>query len=284
MGKTKEQVNRYLIHCEFPDDDWQKVLVFCRKNGLGYAHKSSRPKSASSFNQFIDWLRSGYGSGDVVRYGHTIGILSVCTPDYTVLCAHFSYDGKLLVTDLQVSTDKIIAGTDTDRKRIYGALKLSGLDFDDRLARVYQKKLPAVFSRIAYRYGDISGYGVIGRYDGDVAHFVFGIENGVVRRDFEIPIYDLATDAIDKVGILAINDALNAALLRWNHQACKLEDLQPRVRVGDTYWYITDKFSVSSAIENRAPTNEVRYERGNYFLNHSEAVEFLSAIMKMRKK
>lgn len=284
MSKTKEQVNRYLTHCRFPADDWNKILLYCRQNNLGYAHKSAHPKSDSTFDQFIEWIKNGFGSGDVVRYGHTIGILSTCTPEYSLLCAYYSYDNKLLVSDLQISTDRIIEATDTDKKRIYGELRMSGLDFDERLARICEKKLPPVLTRIAYRHNDILGYGIIRCYKNNVAHFVFGIENGEVKRDFEIPIFEFSSNAIDKDGIAIITNTLNDSLLRWNTSTCQLEHLHPRARFGETYWYITDKFSVSNAIENNAPTSNVRYERGNYFLNHAEATEFLMTIQQLRKK
>ena len=283
MSKTKEQVNRYLTHCRFPEDDWAKILLYCRKNDLGYAHKSAHPKSESTYEQFIQWFRTGYGSGDVVRYGHTIGILSSYTPDYSAFCVYISYDGELVVSDLQISTDRIMAPAENDAKKIYSQLKLQGLDFDARLARICEKKLPAPHIRIAYQHGGITGYGIIERYDSDVAHFIFGVENGELLQHFDIPLHELATSTIDKHGIAVITNILDDALLRWNPEAYQLEKMRPRVKVGETYWYITDKFSVSSAIENKAPTNDVRYERGNYFINHSDAVDFLVAIQKVRK-
>ena len=284
MSKTKEQVNRYLTHCKFPDNDWSKILLFCRKNDLGYAHKSPHPRSESTYEEFIRWFRYGYGSGDVVRYGHTIGILSTCTPEYSAFCAYYSYDGELVISDLQISTDRIIACTDNDAKRIYGQLKTNGYDFDARLSRICEKKLPAPYTRVSYQHGGISGYGVIESYGNETVHFVFGIENGELLQDFDLPLHELSIDNIDKKGISVITNTLNDSLLRWNTDTYQLERMRPRVKFGGSYWYITDKFTVSKAIENKAHTNDVRYEHGNYFINQSEAVEFLQEIIKMRKK
>ena len=282
MSKTKEQVNRYLTHCKFPDDDWSKILLYCRKSGFGYAHKSIRPKSESTYDQFIHWLDYGYGSGDVVRYGHTVSILSTCTPGYSAFCAYYPFDGELLVSDLQISTDKIIAPSEGDARDFYTKLKLSGLDFDKRLSLICERKLPAVNTRITYHYGGITGYGVIEKYSNDAAHFLFGIENGVLKRDFDIPVYELSAETIDRNGVVVISDTLSNSLLRWNYSTRQLEDLNPRVKSGETYWYITDKFTVSSAIENRTPTSNTRYERGNYFIDHVQALEFLLAIQELR--
>lgn len=284
MAKTKEQVNRYLTHCKFPKDDWSKILQYCRKNGLGYAHKAAHPKSESTFDAFIEWFRNGYGSGDVVRYGHTTGILSTCTPDYSELCAYISYDGQLIVSQLQISTDRIIKPHDNDRRNIYGKLRLSGLDFNERLCMICPKKLPALNTRISYHYNDVSGYGVIDRIDGDVVHFLFGVENNALQFDFDVPIGELSASIIDKDGLSVVTNVLNDSLLRWNPATHLLEKLNPRVKIGETYWYITDKFFVSSAIDNKAPTSDARYEHGNYFINHSEAMEFLSMILKIRKQ
>jgi len=284
MSKTKEQVNRYLTHCRFPEDDWEKILLYCRKNDLGYAHKAAHPKSKSTYGQFLQWLRTGYGSGDVVRYGHTIGILSSCTPEYSAFCVYLSYDGELVVSDLQISTDRIMAPMENDAKKLYSLLRLSGFDFDVRLARVYEKKLPEPYSRVAYQHNGITGYGIIERYVDGVAHFIFGVEDGKLLQHFDVPLHELFVSIIDRNGIAVITNTLNDSLLRWNQATQQLEEMQPRVRVGETYWYITDKFSVSGAIENKARTNDVRYERGNYFVNHSEAVDFLQEILRMRKK
>lgn len=284
MSKTKDQVNRYLTHCRFPDDDWAKILLYCRKNDLGYAHKAAHPKSDSTYEQFIQWFRTGYGSGDVVRYGHTIGILSTCTPEYSMLCAYFSYDGELVIADLRISTDRIIAPAENDERKIYSKLRMLGMDFDTRLAMICEKKLPTPYSRVMYRHGNVVGYGVIERYDNDMAHFVFCVENNELLRDFDVPLHELSASGIDKNGISIMTNTLNDMLLRWNHTTHQLEKMRPRVRVGETYWYITDKFSVSSAIENKAPTNDARYERGNYFINHSEAVDFLISIQNLRKE
>jgi hypothetical protein len=189
-----------------------------------------------------------------------------------------------MIADLQISTDRIMEATDVDRKRIYGDLRMSGLDFNERLAVICKKKLPPVLTRISYRHDNILGYGVIKCYQNNIAHFLFGIENGEVKRDFEIPLFELTINTIDKDGIAKIISALNESLLRWNTSTCQLEHLHPRAKFGETYWYVTDKFSVSNAIENKAPTSNIRYERGNYFLNHAEAADFLLTILQMRKK
>ena len=284
MAKTKDQVNRYLTHCKFSDSDWNKILVYCKKNGLGYAHKAAHPKSESTYEDFVEWIRTGYGCGDVVRYGHTIGILSTCTPDYSEFCAYLSHNGDVVVAKLQISTDKIFKACENDRRDIYCKLRLSGLDFNERLGVICERRLPPIHTRISYNYGDVSGYGIIDRLEGGSVHFVFGIEDGEIRTDFCIPLVELGTKDIDKNGLSVMTNTLNRASLKWNHATHQLEKLQPRVRVGETYWYITDKFFVSNATENRSPTCEARYENGNYFVNHFEAVEFLRAIQKLRKE
>lgn len=284
MAKTKDQVNRYLTHCRFPDSDWVRILAYCKRNGLGYAHKAAHPKSESTFDEFVKWLHAGYGSGDVVRYGHTVGILSTCTPDFSEFCAYLSHDGSLVTARLRISTDRIAEACGDERKRMYGKLRLAGLGFNKRLGVICERKPPPVHTRISYGYGGTSGYGVIGRLDGDVAHFIFGVEDGELKRDFDVPLLELETGDIDRSGLEAVTGALNGASLKWNHSTHQLERLQPRVRSGETYWYVTDKFFISNATENGSPTSDARYANGNYFVNHFEAVEFLRAVQRLRRE
>ena len=284
MSKTKYQVNRYITHCRFPDDDWQKVLTYCRSNKLGYAHKAAHPRSGSSYSQFLEWIESGYGAGDVVRYGHTIGILSTCTPEYSELCAYYTADRKLLISNLQISNDRIMPSTNDDAKMIYGDLRMLGMDFDERLSIIHERLLPKPYMRISYSYNNVHGYGVISEYEGNYAHFLFGIEGKKVRLDFNIPVYELTAKPVDKNDVVVMNDMLAVANLRWNVSLNQLETIGARAVLGAAYWYITDKFTIGSAIENGTPTCNVRHENGNYFIDFKEASDFLQSIHNMRKK
>lgn len=284
MGKTKEQVNRYLTHCKFPDEDWKRILSYCRENGYGNAHKAAHPKSESTFNQFINWLENGFGAGDVVRYGHTVGLLSTCTPDYTVICARFSRNNDLIIADVQVSADKLMPPVDNDTEIMYAGLKRRGYCFDKRLCVIYENLLPAPYSRVCYRINGVDGYGVVSGYDGSLVRFVFGVRCGILRRDFAEEMCNVDLDDITREGIKEMDAVLADNCLYWDHNTRSLEFLQKRVRAGESYWYITDKFTVSSAKENHTPTNEARYKRGNYFIRHSDALDFLIRIQQMRKE
>ena len=55
--KTLDQIIRYTSQCRFPDDDWQKVLAYCRERFKGgKIHKALSPISESSYDQFVNWL------------------------------------------------------------------------------------------------------------------------------------------------------------------------------------------------------------------------------------
>ena len=101
--KTLNQIYRYTADCHFSDEDWQRVLEYCRKRFKGgKIHKALYPKADSTYRQFRKWIETGFGAGDMVSYGNTMGIVSSSTPASIVLAAYCDYEGNLIVNDMEV--------------------------------------------------------------------------------------------------------------------------------------------------------------------------------------
>ena len=65
--KTLNQIYRYTADCRFSDEDWQRVLEYCRKRFKGgKIHKALYPKADSTYKQFRKWIETGlYGDSTV---------------------------------------------------------------------------------------------------------------------------------------------------------------------------------------------------------------------------
>ncbi len=65
----------------------------------------------------------------------------------------------------------------------------------------------------------------------------------------------------------------------WDEAAMWVSSLKrPRMRIGQTYWYITDRFTLSAEKDKYTPLHNQRHECGNYFLTPDDAEEVLNVI------
>lgn len=53
----------------------------------------------------------------------------------------------------------------------------------------------------------------------------------------------------------------------WDQENLTLIKSKTRVKVGGTYWHITDRFNIRAEADNRTPKHDQRYFAGNYFLS-----------------
>jgi hypothetical protein len=64
----------------------------------------------------------------------------------------------------------------------------------------------------------------------------------------------------------------------WDPSVLQFVEKHPRADLNDTYWYITDHFSIRAEADRRTPTHNKRYLAGNYFLTVDDARVFLESI------
>lgn len=142
--KTLDQIIRYTSQCRFPDDDWQKVLAYCRERFKGgKIHKALSPISESSYDQFVNWLDSGFGSGDLVSYGKTMGVIGDCTPEITTLIAYCDYEGNLIAKKMNVQDALRLKRLDDERSReLKKKIYERGFDIVARNAKLSELYIP----------------------------------------------------------------------------------------------------------------------------------------------
>lgn len=135
--KTLNQIYRYISDCQFPDEDWQKVLAYCRKRFKGGNIRVSQiPKSTSTYQEFLDWIEFGFGAGDFVSYGNTMGVVGNSTPAGVILAAYCDYDGNLIVNDMEVLEPERLKPLDEARiLQLKRLLFEKGVDFHVRFGK-----------------------------------------------------------------------------------------------------------------------------------------------------
>lgn len=285
--KTLDQIIRYTTNCHFSNEDWEKIRVFCREyeNG-GYIHKSKTTISESSYEEFIQWLNNGFGSGDMVSYGNTMGIVGDSTPEKTYLIAYCDYEGNLIAKQMDVLEPERLLPLSEDRKiELRKKLYNKGLDYiikTSELVRMYtpQKKLYYTYKN------NFTGQNGVGIYFESKDHkYIFSVylENGVLELKKEIDInYTPLRPAQDKE-IKRLHKALVKEGLVYNERVEDFIKAPVRGR-NNVYWYLNDRFQIVMDRDNGDKRHGARFESGNYFLDHMEANLFMSEVIKLRKE
>lgn len=284
--KTKEQIAKYTSQCHFPDEDWQKVLDYCRERfGGGRIHKAMHPVSESTYSQFLDWIDNGYAVGDVVRYGHTLGIVGAYTPDYACLAVYLSFDKELIEQKLEVYPYKLIKPTVSDINEIDNMLRIKGLSFSVSLAclmKTYQPENGDIV-RISTDFSQTTG--IFRVNDGTSLYFYVYVSEGEIVKDYVIPVGSVTISKPTKTDVERLQVALAKNKLEWSarHKTLRVVE-NSRVAKGGKYWYFSERFSVCADIDMYTKKHNERHDVGNYFCSYNDAVLFMQKVKNFRKE
>lgn len=285
--KTLDQIIRYTTHCQFSDEDWSKVKAFCHEyeNG-GFVRKSKSTISQSSYDEFIKWIENGVGSGDMVSYGNTMGIVGDSTPDKTYLVAYCDYEGNLIVKDMEIFEPKRLYPLSDDRKQILKQkLYDKGLDYTVSTANIIP--MYSIKKNLYYTYGsqndDNYGIGMYSESRDNKYIFSAYLINGKIETKKEIPINYTPLRPANEKDLRKFHRALEKAGLIFNERLQEYVKL-PKRGDNNTYWYLNDRFVIVSDKDNGDKRHEERFEAGNYFLDYEQSLLFMAEVKKLRKE
>lgn len=287
MSKSIDQIFRYTSDCRFPDDDWQKVLAYCRENFKGgKIHKAIRPKSQSTYQEFIEWIENGLGYGDYVRYGKTMGIIGLNTAHETHLMAYLDYEKNLVINDMKVRDPERIVPLDPE-----GTARFMRLMYDaDKAYYVRTNSVDQIYTPQKYSYvsvvddkKDISNVGMYLESDGCRHHYAALLSHGKLKMDCWVDSEYTPFKAASEAEVQRLHHAASKEGWSFNERT-KSFVKQPRNRGNNMYWYINDRFEILMDKDNRSKIHTERFNVGNYFLDRTEAVLFVKEIKNLRGK
>lgn len=285
--KTKEQILRYISQCEFDDDDWQRVLDYCRqKFGGGKAHRSIRPlpNSKSSYACFLDWIDNGIGVGDIVRYGHIIGIIGAYTPGYARLAAYLTLDGNLICDAMEIAKDKIYQADEDDINTMKRKLTDNACEFSVSLSSCVKSYQPKDGEAVRITNGDELTTAIFHTFDAKYACFYVYIDGGDVIQNKKCAVSDIKMSLPTKRDMQRLSAALSKNRLEWHTGRKILRDVvMLRSEKNGRYWYLSDRFSVCSDVDKYTKLHEERWRCGNYFVSYQSAILFCQKVQEVRK-
>jgi len=269
-----------LSQCGFPKDDWGKVVALCKDHGFKGMKRAVSPIFQMSPDEFGEWLDKGVGSGDIVNSGDITGIVCDWLKDNIVLSAYTDKDGHFYHKKLILR--RYSKADETTAKRFYKYLKTHLLSYNERLGEVVRRFIPRAKEKVAFSNSDGEGLAYIWSVNKTSAHAVYTIVDDLITESVDIPLSETLFYQIDGDGIKRMEETLRKGGFSLDKNTGTLTKSRPRASSGETYWYITDRFTIQTDVEKNRPVNKVRHDRGNYFTDYSEAVDFLMSIMGMR--
>lgn len=286
--KSKEQVLKYISQCRFPDEDWECVLDFCKKQyGGGKAHRAISPISDSTYVQFEKWLTNDIAAvGDIVRYGHTIGIVGASTPDCTRLACYFNLNGELIEQSLDIVPSKMFQAFQTDKDKVAIALRKNGVRFSISLAALVAIYKPSCGDIVRIVVGEKASVGIVRSVDSEHIYMYVYVDKKDIQRDIQIKTQDVMIAKSTKTDLRKLQVALNKAGYEWSFANKALVKVNiERVADGERYWYVTERFTVCSDVDRyNKRQHEERYKVGNYFSSYQAAFLFCQKVLELRKK
>lgn len=283
--KTLEQVIRYTRKCRFDDaEEWGQVLSFCKQHGIpgGYIHRALRPDEQADYRQFVNWYENCYGTGDVVGYGRTIGMIGDMLPSKSYLIAYLDYDGKLITQEMEIQPERIKPIGEEQIAQFRKALFDAGLTIDIKRAILTKLYTPEKFSYVSFenRKGQ-TNVGMFLESDGSNYRFA-ALWNGTkILMDCNVQCNFLLLRRSTNSEINLLHKKTSKAGWSYNVRTNQFTKRSAH-STNNAYWYMTDRFNITADKDNGDIKHRERFEAGNYFLDYTEAVTFMEEVKKLR--
>ena len=285
--KSLDQIYRYTSDCQFSDEDWQKVLTYCktRFNG-GKIHRAQNPKGTSTYQQFLEWEGEGFAPGNMVAYGNTMGVVGSVTSEKIVLAAYCDYEVNLIINNMEVLEPKRLMILDEDRKiKLKRMIFDKGLDFyvrNGKFEKLYTPK-KYFYVTIDNPYSDEPNVGIYLESEGSKSHFLAYLDKDGLKMDCWIENdYTPLRQATDK-DIRELHAATSKAGFVYNER-CHQFVKAPKKGRDNVYWYLNDRFELVMDRDNGTKKHTERLNAGNYILDYTEGILFMKEVRKMRGK
>lgn len=290
MRKTKEQVFRYVSFRDYTDVDWSEIASWIKAHYGSGLHRPRHPKINSDKAEFFDWIKKEcLAEGDVIIGNGFMGAFHELpdriTDDAFEVLGWYDAEGVLhrQAKELHYRDANIIWQVVDEEmtKSYYQRLREDGYTFSVSLGTIIKRNLPAVNSIFKFSRNGKDGIGVIDSYMDKAAHMVVSLIDNI-ETDYWVPTAQLDILKLGKKETTAFFLSLEQQGMSWDASEHKLILHIKRAVTGGTYWFINDRFGISSDKETGTKVDGERYKNRNYFLDYQEALRFRELIYKLR--
>lgn len=296
MQKTIQQSLNYLSQPFKSDADFPIIqAMFSQLYGESYEPvKREISSDGITAYDYKSWLDEGVGTGDIVRYGNKLGIVTGHVKNAPEISCYIE-GGKLFVGASDKPSDDYETVTEGERDGFYRTLGKHDLQYDSQKSAIIKKYVPKVNDRVKFFGNGGEGIAIVRSVDAakDVMEFycyyIFPTNEKGAEIGFSMHEDGIATLSTFTFEALSIgyyrrlqNELRNRGYL-WNDKLKRIEPSDYRRDKGKPYWYISDKFRVVKEMDNWTPKSNERFLTGNYFTSLSDAMDMQGRITDERK-
>lgn len=290
MRKTKEQIFRYVSFRDYTDADWTEIASWIKAHYGSGLHRPRHPKINSDKAEFFDWIKKDcLAEGDVVIGNGFMGAFHELpdriADDVFEVLGWYDAGGVLHRQPMELHySEANVSWQVVDEemtKSYYQRLREDGYTFAISLGSITKRNLPAVNTIFKFSRNGKEGVGVIDSYMDKAAHMAVSLMDAI-EADYWVPTAQLDILKLGKKETITFFLALEQNGMSWDTSEHKLISHIKRAVTGGTYWFINDRFGISSDKETGTKVDSERYKNRNYFLDYQEALRFRELIYKLR--
>lgn len=295
MSKTNLQIQNFLVSNSYRSEaDWEMISAFCQQKTDFNVNAEIDPQTGISASEFIEWYENGFGAGDVVSDGSEVYILG--TSHFKAVSAIGKVsDEQVIILDTEMPVEGLKMAEEGIQLKVRDLMFSQGLQFSWKEMKLIEKYMPSVNERVIFHGKGVKGLGVVRDVDyktGEVELYCYYIyetrqcgynmhEKGIVNlQDFWFEPMDNGDKRQSKMNGIACQRRLNRELGKfgkvWNERLHRVEPVEIQAEVGKTYWYITDKMTLTQDVEKGLQASRTRANAGNYFLKREDGLEILT--------
>lgn len=284
MRKSKEHIKRFLSTVRpSTEKDAERIRQFFsnRKVKVTLTPDDSydKPRNTITFEQLEAWYTASRPTvGDVIRIPS--GDLCLVTRELwnsVVVGVSLSPRGELTLAERHVSDGQWSLSSEEDISAFQKALSSHDYDWNSLYYRLEKRNIPTQpkFVRLMV-LGRPVGVGIFRSVlpDNTLAMYCVMMDGAKIRYQRDLNLGD--ADAFSfgdayEAHRAAVQEALAEEGLIWHSKCCRIEKNCARAKLGKPYYWINGYLDIKVSTEKSTSSDDIRFKRGNYFLNRTVA-------------
>ncbi|MBF0577405.1 hypothetical protein [Dysgonomonas sp. GY617] len=290
LRKRKKRIDAYLSTVRVKTlKDELAIIQYCHRF-LGIKIKSI-PSGIDlpeiTFECFLNWLNQVVpGEGDIIEL---VGSKFICIVKFTDvskfrICAKLNLDNELSIIEEDIPICDFNPASIEGKKRLQIALYQKKLIWSSYKIELLEMVQPNENQQVRITLlGEKKGLGVFREINekNEIVMFCVKMDN----EGFRYSLHEIIGFAWDyQLEMISTNEreefatVIQQSKFIWNGHAKRIEPINYRVKKGEPYNFITDKFEVNVAQDNYRPSDLRRLQTGNYFQFQKEAEDMVNHI------